>query len=101
MKSKIFILLSLFLMACVRVPEQTTSTQSPVITQHITIIENSTITGADVAGLNIDDQDQAPTQTTTTNEEHGRNNWIFYTIALIAFMFVGWMLINKIKKVKP
>lgn len=85
-------------MACVRVPEQTTSTQSPVITQHITIIENSTITGADVAGLNIDDQDQAPTQTTTTNEEHGHNNWIFYTIALIVFMFAGWALINKIKK---
>lgn len=98
MKSKIFILLSLILTACVRVPEQTTSTQSPVITQHITIIENSTITGADVAGLNIDDQDQAPIQTTTTNEEHGRNNWIFYTIALIAFMFAGWVLINKIKK---
>lgn len=97
MKSKIFILLSLILTACVRVPEQTTSTQSPVITQHITIIENSTITGADVAGLNIDDQDQAPTQTTTTYEEYGRNNWIFYTIALAVFGLVLWFIYNKIK----
>lgn len=97
MKSKIFILLSLILTACFRVPEQTTSTQSPVITQHITIIEHSTITGADVAGLNIDDQDQAPTQTTTTYEEHGRNNWIFYTIAFVVFGLILLFVYNKIK----
>lgn len=97
MKSKILILLSLILTACFRVPEQTTSTQSPVITQHITIIEHSTITGADVAGLNIDDQDQAPTQTTTTYEEYGRNNWIFYTIALLLFTLGSIYFLNKIK----
>ena len=97
MKSKTYIFLSLILTACVRVPEQTTSTQSPVITQHITIIENSTITGADVADLNINDQDQAPTQTTTTHEEYGKNNWIFYTIALILFMIGVFYIYHKIK----
>ena len=100
MKKNIFILFLLFSMAaCVRVPEQTTATQSPVITQHITIIENSTITGADVAGLSIAHEDAAPTQTTITNEEHGRNNWIFYTFALIAFMVAAWIAIrNCIKR---
>lgn len=78
--------------ACVRTPTQETT--SPVITQHITIINNSSITGADVAGLNLEKSDTAPSQSITKNEEHGRNNWIFYTIAFIISVFIGFRIMK-------
>lgn len=84
------------LSSCAGVPTQSATTQSPTITQHITVIENSSITGADVAGLNITQQDEAPTQSLT--EEKGKNNWIFYTIALIVAIVLGYFSLKKIKK---
>lgn len=92
----IYLFLLLFtITACVRTPAQETSTQSPVITQHITIIENSTITGAEVAGLNLEKTDAAPAQTTITHEERGRNNWIFYTIAFVILFIAGWLFVKQ------